>query len=92
MDELNISVNGCNDNKPYDQIAQRAWTFRSIGYGHDAKVWKDIISALRLVGYDYVISIEHEDAMMSQDEGLAKGVALLQQACMFEAPGAMFWA
>jgi sugar phosphate isomerase/epimerase len=92
VDTLNIAVNGCNDNKPYDQIAQRAWTFRSIGYGHDAKTWKDIISALRLVGYDYVISIEHEDALMSIDEGLAKGVAMLKEVAMFETPGEMFWA
>ncbi len=92
VDHLNIAVNGCNDNKPYDQIANRAWTFRSIGYGHGAKVWKDIISALRLVGYDYVISIEHEDALMSTDEGLAKGVAMLKETNIFEEPGEMFWA
>ena len=92
VDGLNIAVNGCNDNKPYDQIANRAWTFRSIGYGHDAAVWKDIISALRLIGYDYVISIEHEDALMSTDEGLAKGVALLNEVNIFEEPGEMFWA
>ena len=92
VDELNIAVNGCNDNKPYDQIVNRAWTFRSIGYGHDAAVWKDIISTLRLIGYDYVISIEHEDALMSSDEGLAKGVALLKEANIFEEPGEMFWA
>lgn len=92
VDELNIQVNGCNDNKPYDQILHRAWTFRSIGYGHGAQVWKDIVSALRLVGYDYVISIEHEDALMSTEEGLAKGVAMLKQANIFEQPGEMFWA
>ncbi|RME49635.1 MAG: sugar phosphate isomerase/epimerase [Chloroflexi bacterium] len=92
VDPINISVNGCNDNKPYNRILERSWTFRSIGYGHDAKVWKDIVSALRLIGYDYVISIEHEDALMSQDEGLAKGVALLKEACMVEEPGEMFWA
>lgn len=92
VDNLNIAVNGCNDNKPYDQILNRAWTFRSIGYGHEAQVWKDIVSALRLVEYDYVISIEHEDALMSTDEGLAKGVALLKTASIFEKPGAMFWA
>ena len=92
VDELNIAVNGCNDNKPYDQIVNRAWTFRSIGYGHDSAVWKDIISTLRLIGYDYVVSIEHEDALMSSDEGLAKGVALLQEANIFEDPGEMFWA
>jgi sugar phosphate isomerase/epimerase len=92
VDQLNIAANGCNDGKPYGEIARRAWTFRSIGYGHDAKTWKDIISALRLVGYDYVISIEHEDAMMSIDEGLAKGVALLKDVIMREQPGEMFWA
>jgi sugar phosphate isomerase/epimerase len=92
VDQPNISVNGCNDNKPYDQILDRAWTFRSIGYGHGASTWKDIISALRLVGYDYVISIEHEDALMSTDEGLGKAVTLLKEATIFEEPGEMFWA
>lgn len=92
VDKLNIAVNGCNDNKPYDQIVDRAWTFRSIGYGHGVSDWKNIVSALRLIGYDYVISIEHEDALMSGDEGLAKGLALLQDANIFEEPGEMFWA
>jgi sugar phosphate isomerase/epimerase len=92
VDPFNVAVNGCNDNKPYARILERSWTFRSIGYGHDAKTWKDIISALRMVGYDYVISIEHEDGLMSFDEGLAKGVALLQEVCTFETPGEMFWA
>ena len=92
VDPLNIAVNGCNDHKPYDQMLERAWTFRSIGYGHDAQTWKDIISVLRLIGYDYVISIEHEDALMSNEEGLAKGVGMLQQANIFEQPGEMFWA
>jgi sugar phosphate isomerase/epimerase len=92
VDYLNVAVNGCNDNKPYDQIADRAWTFRAIGYGHDTKVWRDIVSTLRMVGYDYVISIEHEDALMSSDEGLAKGVAVLKDAVMAEPPGEMFWA
>ena len=92
VDPLNVSVNGCNDNKPYDQIATRSWTFRTIGYGHGVKTWKDIMSAFRLIGYDYVVSIEHEDALMSTDEGLAKAVAVLKDACIFEQPGEMFWA
>jgi sugar phosphate isomerase/epimerase len=77
VDELNISINGCNDNKPYDQMVDRSWT---------------IISAFRLIGYDYVISIEHEDAMMSTVEGLGKGVAMLKDVTIFEEPGEMFWA
>jgi len=92
IDPLNVSVNGCNDHKPYDRIPERSWTFRTIGYGHDIKVWKDMISAFRMIGYDYVISIEHEDALMSNDEGLAKAVAALKQACIFEPAGDIFWA
>jgi sugar phosphate isomerase/epimerase len=92
VDPLNVSVNGCNDNKPYDQIADRSWTFRSIGYGHDLQVWKDIMSAFRLIGYDYVVSIEHEDALMSTDEGLSKAVAALKEAVIVEQPGEMYWA
>jgi sugar phosphate isomerase/epimerase len=92
VDSYNVAVNGCNDAKTYDQIAKRAWTFRTIGYGHDVKVWKDIVSALRMVGYDYVISIEHEDPLMSMDEGLRKGLATLREAVMLEDPGKMFWA
>jgi sugar phosphate isomerase/epimerase len=92
VDPLNLLKNGCNDGKPYDQILKRSWTFRSIGYGHDEKTWKDIMSALRIVGYDYVVSIEHEDALMSRDEGLAKGVATLKNVLMAESPGKVFWA
>ena len=70
VDQINISVNGCNDNKPYGGIAKRSWTFRTIGYGHGLQVWKDVMSALRLIGYDYVVSIEHEDVLLNSLEGL----------------------
>jgi sugar phosphate isomerase/epimerase len=92
VDHFNIAVNGCNDHKPYDRILERSWTFRTIGYGHDLKFWKDFVSTLRLVGYDYVISIEHEDALMSTDEGLAKAIAVLKEAIISDPPGEMFWA
>jgi len=92
VDPYNIAINGCNDHKPYDQIPTRSWTFRTIGYGHDLKFWKDFVSVLRLVGYDYVISIEHEDAIMSADEGLQKAVAVLQEAIIKDPPGEMYWA
>jgi sugar phosphate isomerase/epimerase len=92
VDPSNIAVNGCNDHKPYSKIPQRSWNFRTIGYGHDIKIWKDIVSALRMVGYDHVISIEHEDGLMSFDEGLQKGLAALQEAVCVESPGEMFWA
>jgi sugar phosphate isomerase/epimerase len=92
IDGLNTAVNGCNDHKPYSQIPGRSWSFRTIGYGHDTKSWKDIITALRIAGYDYVISIEHEDALMSSIEGLGKGVSVLNEAAILSSPGEIFWA
>ena len=63
IDKYNTAVTGVLDTKGYGDVLNRSWTFRSVGYGNDLVYWKDIISNLRLVGYDYAISIEHEDAL-----------------------------
>ena len=63
-----------------------------MGYGHGADYWKELISNLRMVGYDYAVSIEHEDSLMSQNEGLRKAVALLKDVLITEIPGEMWWA
>lgn len=55
------------------------------------KVWADIISALRLVGYDYVVSIEHEDGLMSIEEGFSKAVDNLRQVLIEEPLADMWW-
>ena len=80
------------DTKHYGNVLDRAWVFRTMGYGHDFKTWKDIVSMLKKVGYDDVISIEHEDSLMSLKEGLAKAISFLKEVLIFEQPGAMWWA
>ena len=92
VDPYNTAVNGVLDTKHYSDEIHRSWIFRSMGYGHDLGVWKDIFSALRMVGYDYAISIEHEDSLMSQDEGLTKAIEFLKETLMFQSTGAMWWA
>ena len=92
IDSANTSVNGVLDTKHYGDEINRSWVFRSVGYGHDNQVWKDIMSNLRLVGYDGVISIEHEDSLMSMNEGLTKAVHFLQDVMIFENKGGMWWA
>jgi sugar phosphate isomerase/epimerase len=47
---------------------------------------------LRIAGYDGVLSIEHEDGLVSIDEGLAKAVEVLQRVLLRELPGEMWWA
>lgn len=92
IDLRNTAVNGVLDTKHYGDELNRSWIFRTVGYGHDQDVWKDIVSALRKVGYDYVMSIEHEDSLMSPSEGLEKAIAFLKDVMIFDSVGEMFWA
>lgn len=92
LDRENIRHNGVLDTKAYDRILDRSWVFRTVGYGQGEGVWRDIFSALRSVGYDYVMSIEHEDSLLSIDEGLGKALDLLNSLMFREEPGEMWWA
>ncbi len=92
VQEFNSKVNGVLDTKHYGDEYNRAWLFRTVGYGNDYRIWKDMFSALRTVGYDGAISIEHEDSLMSPGEGLEKAVAFLKETMIFEETGEMFWA
>jgi len=89
---FNTPVNGVLDTKHYGDEINRSWIFRTIGYGHDYSFWKDFVSNLRMVGYDGVLSIEHEDSLMSPNEGLMKAVSMLKQVILTEELGEMWWA
>lgn len=86
------AVNGVIDAKPLTDEPNRAWIFRTVGHGHDQITWNRIIAELRMAGYDGVLSIEHEDSLMSADEGLRKAVQFLQSALIRESPGLAYWA
>ncbi len=92
IDAINCAQNGVLDTKNLADERHRSWIFRTIGYGHDMQIWRDIISNLRMVGYDDVISIEHEDALMSPTEGLEKAVAFMKQCLIYQDRGVAFWA
>ena len=92
VDDFNVAVNGVLETGGYDDFINRGWVFRTVGYGHGESEWRDIISALRAVGYDGAISIEHEDGMMSITEGLEKAAAFLKPILMYEPPAQMWWA
>jgi len=92
VDEFNTAVNGALDTGPYDDFLGRSWVFRTVGYGHGESEWRNMISALRATGYDGAISIEHEDGLMSVDEGLKKAIDFLKPILMYEPPAEMWWA
>ena len=89
--ESNLPKTGVLDTKKYTDEKNRSWIFRSVGYGHAFGWWKEFISTLRMYGYDHVLSIEHEDSLMSPDEGLSKGAAFLNAIVIKDRPTAAWW-
>jgi len=84
-------INGVLDNKPYGDEFNRSWVFRTCGYGHGVDWWNEFVSQLRMVGYDGTLSIEHEDSLMSNMEGLRKAVDFFKQVLITEKPTVMTW-
>lgn len=87
----NLPRTGVLDTKPYTDERNRGWIFRTCGYGHGAEWWKEFVSTLRMYGYDYVLSIEHEDSLLSAEEGLTKAATFLNEIVIREQAGAAWW-
>lgn len=85
LDPHKMAINGGLDPYPMTQFEERSWVYRTLGYGHDEKWWRDFVSELRMAGYDGVLSIEHEDRLMNSREGIIKSVQLLKRV-IWDAP------
>lgn len=93
IDPYNCAQKGVLDTPSFADISARPWVFRTVGYGHNEQVWRDIFSELRATGYDGIISIEHEDGLMTQKEGLEKAIEFLKKTIIFENEQTnMYWA
>jgi len=89
--DRNLPLTGVLDTKPYTDERNRSWIFRTCGYGHGEEWWREFVSTLRMFGYDYVLSIEHEDSLLSAEEGLTRAAAFLDKIVPREKPGAAWW-
>jgi len=79
IDRENAAPNTLLETKPNAQVADRSWNYVTLGYGHNESWWRDFIALLAQVGYNDVLSIEHEDSTMSPMEGMRRSVELLQR-------------
>ena len=50
-----------------------------------------MMSALRTYGYDHVVSIEHEDPLMSIEEGFQRAVKNLNSVLIHDSPTDLWW-
>jgi sugar phosphate isomerase/epimerase len=91
MYPANLVRSGVLDTKPYLQERDRGWIFRTCGYGHGAEWWNEFVSTLRMFGYDHVLSIEHEDSLLSPEEGLRKAARFLNEVVIKDQPGKAWW-
>jgi len=66
----------------------RGFRFRVVGWGDVP--WKRVMTALLEVGYDYVLSYEHEDPVMSREDGCEKCIAYLKPL-IIKAPLEKVW-
>ena len=78
VDPYETALTGGVDTRPMENVTERSWAYRTLGFGHDELWWRTLISALREVGYDGSLSIEHEDPVMSAKEGIEKSVEFLK--------------
>ena len=92
VDPYNKARNGVLDTASYTGLLGRTWSFRTIGYGSDTAVWKQMMSTLRMIGYDGAVSIEHEDGLMSVKQGLEKAIEFLKDVIITEPAAEMWWA
>jgi sugar phosphate isomerase/epimerase len=91
MYERNLPITGVLDTKVYTDERHRGWIFRTCGYGHGEEWWREFVSTLRMFGYDYVLSIEHEDSLMAPEEGLRKAADFLEPIVIHDQAAAAWW-
>jgi sugar phosphate isomerase/epimerase len=86
VDPYNLAVQGALDVQQGRPVRELVWVYRTVGYGHGAPFWADFVSALRSVGYDGVLAIEHEDPLMDAEEAIDRAAALLKSTALFGPP------
>jgi sugar phosphate isomerase/epimerase len=84
VDPRNVATDSRLETRPSVRARERSWNYVTLGYGHGEDFWRAFCLALRRVGYDGVLSIEHEDMAMSPMEGMRKSVELLRRVYIVE--------
>ena len=78
LDGRRIARDGALSPVGYDRWDERPWAFATPGYGHSELFWRQLVLALRRVGYAGTLSIECEDPFLAPDDTLAASVEVLR--------------
>jgi sugar phosphate isomerase/epimerase len=61
-----------------NELAEASDTFRAVGYGHSASLWKAVVQAYMDVGYEGILSIENEDPILPGEVGVERAAYVLK--------------
>jgi sugar phosphate isomerase/epimerase len=59
-------------------LPEASATFRAVGYGHSASLWKSVVKAYMDVGYEGILSIENEDPILPGPLGVERAAWVLK--------------
>lgn len=88
IERHNLAINGIHDTLPPAEARQRSWNYVTLGLGHPGGqgFWADVVYALRAVGYEGPLNIEHEDVLVGTEEGIRRSAELLRSVALRDAP------
>ena len=72
-----LALNGLLDRRWPTPPDEMPWNFATVGHGHDAAWWRDLLNDLRDAGRVRTISIEHEDPFVAPEIGIREAAQLL---------------
>jgi sugar phosphate isomerase/epimerase len=61
-----------------NELANASATFRAVGYGHGASLWKSVVQAYMDIDYDGILSIENEDPILPGEVGVERAAYVLK--------------
>jgi sugar phosphate isomerase/epimerase len=61
-----------------EDLPEASATFRAVGYGHSASLWKSVVKAYMDVGYEGILSIENEDPILPGPLGVERAAWVLK--------------
>ena len=61
-----------------EELPEASETFRAVGYGHSAGLWKDIVKAYMDVDFQGIMSIENEDPYLPGEVGVERATYVLK--------------
>ena len=61
-----------------NELDSASETFRAVGYGHGASLWKSIMKAYMDIGFEGIMSIENEDPILTGEVGVERAAYVLK--------------